>query len=125
MCLHLETSSKSKKADKPIVVYKLLTYKRGKALSWVHEYYYKPNTLQPKVKINKYSNYVEDGYHSRKNFFGQINNAVFVIPKGAEYYEGKENWSTIDNYVSDTIIYVGYVLNPLTWVKLIYYKWIR
>jgi len=125
MCLTLKSDANIKKTDKPIVVYKYLKYLNGMGFSLVERYYYQPNILQPKVKMYRKHNLVYDGYHSRKKLSDEFNNAVFVIPKGAEYYEGGENGSNVVNYVSNTIIYVGHAMNPLTWFKLIYYKWIR
>jgi hypothetical protein len=124
MCLHL-LNDEVKKTEKPIVVYKKLNYKNGLAKSYHYRFNYVSGILQPKVKLRPVygDSSIEDGYHSRKKNIDS--NAVFVIPKGVDYYEGFENYSTIRNYVSETIIYVGHKLNPLTWFKVIYYKHIR
>lgn len=53
-----------------------------------------------------------EGFHSRKEPIkrGYENSSplgVFIIPKGSTYWEGKENDTDIDNYLSTHIVYMG------------------
>jgi len=50
---------------------------------------------------------VEEGYHSRNDSSIKDKTHLFMIPKGTKYITGGENSSDRDNYVSETIIYLG------------------
>ena len=130
MCLELKTSRLEVKIAKNTIV----CYKHGIVSKGVYEspcqyYKYKNGVLQPKVKLDirksdyKDNAWVNDGYHSYINFFDK-GDQVFLIPKGAEYIEGGDNEivEKHDVYVSDQIVWIGNKWNPITWLKVLFYK---
>lgn len=125
MCL---TDFKEKKvADTNIISYKngglrwpLFGRFVSQCISW--EYTYKRYSLQEiviNVKPHRYTSEIYEGYHSRKYPFSGMQ--IFIIPKGSEYYEGKENHEK-KGYVSSQIIWIGSILNPINWLIALYYK---
>ena len=128
MCL--ERPSEKKVAEKDIFCWKQLKGFNGKSL--IQEYKYVQGVIQPRVEIivHRNSNTVEEGYHSwveqePKDQLGRSYRKklkhLFVIPKGTTYYEGLENGGPA-GYVSETIVYLGHVYNPLTWLRMLKYK---
>ena len=127
MCL--ERASEKKVAEENIFCWKKLDF-RGRSI--VQEYQYQPGVVQPQVNINvKHSSReIEQGYHSwvdqeRTDRYGEKHtekvNHLFVIPKGTAYYEGLENGYRL-GYTSETIVYLGHVWNPLTWLRKLKYE---
>lgn len=127
MCL--ERPSEKKVAEKNIFCWKQLQGFNGKSL--IQEYIYRPGAVQPKVNIRIYRNQlIEEGYHSwvdqePKDRYGNSYRHkvfhLFVIPKGTVYYEGLENGGAT-GYASETIVYLGHVYNPLTWLRKLKYE---
>lgn len=126
MCL--ERVSEKKVAEENIFCWKMLGTK-GRSLIW--EYKYEPGVIQPRVEIEKklYDGGIEEGYHSwvdqePKDRFGCSRRRkvyhLFVIPKGTVYYEGLENGGAV-GYASESIVYLGHVYNPLTWLRKLKY----
>lgn len=122
MCFNIaENFPKPLVAKRNITVYKstfvdpvsVREDKKGNFLSTWQSYVYKPEELQPKVKLKKERNdfydgsIINQGYHSftslPKWHGTEIIYGVFVIPKGTKYY--------VDPFggerVSETIIYKG------------------
>jgi hypothetical protein len=127
MCL--EKASEKKIAEKNIFCWKKLRH-NGESL--IQDYKYVVNVIQPKVNIIvKYgSREIEQGYHSwvdqkQKDFYEaktlQNLHHLFVIPKGTVYYEGLENGRR-PGYTSETIVYLGHIWNPLTWLRKLKYS---
>jgi len=124
MCL--ERPSTKKVAEENIFCWKQLQGFNGKSL--LQEYKYKPGVVQPQVQIEIWGEaggIIEAGYHSwvdqePKNRYGNPYRDkvqyLFVIPKGTVYYEGLENGGAT-GYASETIVYLGHVWNPLTWLR--------
>ena len=125
MCL--ERPSEKKVAEKNIICWKRLSL-GGKSI--IQEYQYRAGKVQPQVDIKVYRSIVEAGYHSwvdqqRIDSWGQSHGEkakhLFVIPKGTVYYEGLENGGPL-GYTSETIVYLGHVNNPLTWLRKLKYE---
>ena len=127
MCL--ERVSEKKVAEKNIFCWKRLG-NFGKSL--IQGYKYKTGVLQPQVEIKVREMYmtIEEGYHSwveqePKDRFGRPYREkvshLFVIPKETVYYEGLENGGAV-GYASESIVYLGHVYNPLTWLRKLMYE---
>lgn len=127
MCL--EGISEKKVAEENIFCWKRL--KRSSGKSYLRNYVYKPGILQPRVIIQPlYGRYsrggtIEAGYHSWVELQPKSRSGypysfkalyLFVIPKGTVYYEGSENGDA-KGYASESIVYLGHIYNPLTWIR--------
>src|SRR5690606_24657351 len=110
-------------ANKPIIVYKDLYSNRS-----LHQGY---NYFPMKINTVSLHNIVNDirhdcvnfGFHSRLDAGKRSrNNSVFVIPEGARYIPGKESANGFDNYVSNSIVYIGKRGRLFTWWRLFRFK---
>ena len=106
MCLTSPNEFKFKIAEKDIICFKTLERNN---ISTITEYRYIKGIKNPIVDII-FIGYadgfrINEGYHS--NIENENCNALFIIPKGTKYTEGFNNLSTIKNYVSETIIFIG------------------
>lgn len=127
MCL--ERASEKKVAGENIFCWKRLQGFNGKSL--IQDYKYKTGVIQPQVNIKvSRSEIIEQGYHSwveqePKDRYGSPYrdkvSHLFVIPKGTVYYEGLENGGAV-GYASESIVYLGHVYNPLTWLRKLKYE---
>jgi len=116
-------------AKKSILVYKRLCYYQSGARSEHMHYLWQRYKKQPIIKLKPIKNWsyweIYEGYHSRKSgkyqHLSDRPNAIFVIPKGTRYIEAKENSSSVDNYVSENLIFIG-KMNIITWLiaKIVY-----
>ncbi len=133
MCFDVVSTSKRKVAEKPIICYKRhitdnSTNWKVKGIFYTN-FWYKRFRKTPKVELEvkvrkvQYSGLVEiesevgvieEGYHTNNRDI--IINAVFVIPKGTQYYENDFE------RVSEQLIYLGKPDNWLTKLALWYYK---
>lgn len=118
MCL--TSPSELKITNKNIICFKYPTKVKGGKFYPLNQvsFFYEKNKITEKVNLKKYNSVVYEGYHSYKDYLDVsiFLSHLFIIPKGIEYYEGKFNFDKdIDNYVSSQIIWVGHILNPLTW----------
>ena len=127
MCL--ERVSEKKVAEENIFCWKMLQGFSGK--SYIQDYKYKTGVVQPRVEIRKtrHDGVIEQGYHSwvhqePTDRFGRSDRKkvshLFVIPKGTVYYEGLENGGAL-GYASESIVYLGHIFNPLTWIRKLKY----
>jgi len=120
MCLSIDSKTEIKTNPKNKFVFKCLTSSWIGYTSEFEGYRYKSDlTPEKEVTLKIHDETVSRGYHSWKNlmghgFFGA--NFLFVIPKGAKIVEGKQH-DLEPGYVSSTIICVGHLLNPATYIK--------
>lgn len=127
MCLIVLTRKNSFETTKrPIICYKKLSGNN----SIYTNYVYLKNVENPIVKLEKKELYysrskvcIEEGYHSWVYPISMEHAAtdVFIIPKNTEYICGTVNGES-KGYVSENIIYVGKIWNPVTWVNVLKYK---
>lgn len=76
-----------------------------------HDFRYKRFQKQENVELSPKYGTINRGYHS----FSGFGLSMFVIPKGATYYQGNhENQG--DGYTSSSIIWIGSVFNPVNWL---------
>lgn len=120
--------SQFKKLSKSKIVFKTI---KGKGESLYYSFKYKPLI---KNSVDLYDiisdSYIGNeeicldyGFHSRPNLLGIcFNNSIFIIPKGSNYIEGSEN-SVRKGIVSDNIIYIGHIFNPITYFRLLFKKY--
>lgn len=113
MCLNLKEDAEVKIAEENIACYKSL-YNGGRSVHTNFHYInYRVNrdvVLSPRRPRFGRTRELDEGYHSRKNNNRDSKKHLFVIPKGAQYFEGmenRENLAYLDGYVSSTIIYIG------------------
>lgn len=139
MCLYVKKDQEFKIAKTAIVVFKhgCRTYAGGLHTTYQYASYYK-DKLNPVVNVQvndinvgteRYPYAVERGYHSFVSLLDCIADAsndpsLFVIPVGTRYIEGIFSISPSKktrNIVSEQIVYLGSVWNPLNWLK--YFKY--
>lgn len=132
MCLTV-----NKKLDSPLIADKqIIVFKNGDFKipffpfqSFFLEYSYRRFKIQKKVDLWKERKYytnetyiVDRGYHSfnRPIMHNNLDLSVFVIPENSKYYEGYDNDDeNIKARVSESIVWVGNILNPITWITLL------
>jgi len=133
MCLEL--ISERKIAQRPILVYKSgwkYTDHNGHGTKFgckyrgMYEYKEGPapliNPFGPDFRFHPLQ--IDEGYHSYASlwscFFrrGGCDVGLFIIPKGAAYYTGK-NHDLTDGYASDSITFVGF-FSPLNYLKTLW-----
>ncbi len=114
MCLNITKEAQEQKAISNIPVYKSLTFFNRSVHTDFRYWRFKKNKLvMLGLMVKRYSiliREINEGYHSRNNKNDSKKNYLFIIPKGAKFYEGSENdtdLTVIDGYVSNTIIYIG------------------
>lgn len=140
MCLVIDTKKYKMEENEPfdsipnittkdIIVYKKLC-SDNTPLSYSHLFNkYIRLKHNKKVTLGIYNDCIEEGYHSWKNIinkqlyttFPRFANSLFIIPKNTLYFEGLEN-RVNPGYVSETIIYLGRIWNPITYILLLCYK---
>lgn len=121
MCIYIKPEdNKPIIAEENIICYKSLNHNKISEFKNYKYYRYKVNNA--KIDISETfissnpSSYIysgNSGFHSRLDKI--FNNSIFIIPKGATYYKGFENYQWIafelrllePNYISNKIIYVG------------------
>ncbi len=112
MCLYIKENVVKEIAIVNIPVYKQLS-KDGRSLMANFYYFRFWRNFKVNLKIihDRFGYSLEQGYHSRMWNSVRSKDYLFIIPKGAEYYRGKENSHSSlaqeDGYISNTIIYVG------------------
>lgn len=132
MCLYTK-DARTKTAKTAIICYKVGYRRVGDFMSSVYGHRYVKDGTTPTVKlgISRYLLHeVNKGYHSYKYLLRAIMDTsitnyaveVFLIPKGAEYIQGKVNGNEGTGYVSTSIIRIGSWWNPNTWWKVTKYK---
>lgn len=111
MCLNIRQKEKVQIAEKNIPCYKHLNSRNRTVAQYHHYTRFKRN---PKVYFgiqNNAARRVNEGYHSRMLVNSETKSHLFIIPKGSEFYEGRENSSSLelglDGYVSNRIIFIG------------------
>ena len=111
MCLYIKENTVKVIATVNIPAYKQLS-KNGNSL--MMDFYYYKFWKNWKVKLNihqdRFGSSLEQGYHSRMSNNSKCKDHLFIIPKNAEYYIGRENshlFGIENGYVSNTIIYLG------------------
>ncbi len=121
MCFELTKTGKKLIATEDIICYKCLKYPcitakgtlptRGYSDIWGPYCYVigrRPKTLKlvPKESRHTKMSSIYEGYHSyTKPFKNRLINAVFMIPKGAEYYKNGRT----GHYVSSDIIFIKWM----------------
>ncbi len=64
---------------------------------------------------------VDEGYHSYKDLSSYNRKGVFIIPKGAKYFEGNHNgWD--EGYTSSQLVYMGEATNSQTEINITTFK---
>lgn len=115
MCLYILRDQKKQIATENIPCYKEL-YSNGKTTARNFRYI----VFQKNDKVHLFPRQLysssgkmelERGYHSRLINSVQMKTHLFIIPKGSEYYMGRENDTDFekpsDGYVSNNILYIG------------------
>jgi len=121
MCLYLKNESTAKVAPYNIICYKRLRFEN---ISDSMGYQYKKRVKQPVVEIiidksSETTSTIDQGYHSRNEQSIDHGNELFMIPKDTKFYVGGENNNKTDNYVSETIVFLGNNNRFNRW----YYTW--
>lgn len=129
MCL--ENSQFLGTAESNIIVYK--TGCKGSNRTFYPKYHsdfqYSMDISAPHVSVDlREDGSINHGYHAYRNVFaaffdGLFDNqaGIFIIPKGTKYWKGDFAAGRNNNYVSETLIYVGR-LNPINYLKALFYK---
>ncbi len=131
MCLTIKSDAKICEAEKNIICFKRGMIKWGgfnPFYQYSFEYFQSKQTKKVELTLRSRwdgasSAEIDEGYHSYpeiSNWKVGKCNGVFIIPKGTKYYKGLDNDSEITAYVSESLIYVGSIKNPLTWLKIIF-----
>jgi hypothetical protein len=130
MCLTSPTELLVSTAEKNIICFKngyVYRFKFHPSHYSSFKYIKGKSTKQVELKIlsdrfNKFA--VEEGYHSstKANNEDDSYDHVFLIPKGTKYIKGFNNYSSENNYVSETLVWMGYKFNPITWLRVWLYK---
>lgn len=119
MCL--DNISERKIAQKPIIVFKS-GFPQGEDFASRYEgHLYKKGPAKPIEDFNPVGVLyprIEPGYHSYRSWWKcrihkheSTKVGIFVIPKGAAYYEG-ENHDETPGYASDSIEFLGFFSIP-------------
>lgn len=134
MCLEILYPEGCTSCPPPIIAKKaVVCYKTGYRLSKntfspkVMRFIYKKGKITEKVSLRPYDYRfyctIEEGYHSFIKYSSGDSTELFIIPKGSRYYKGGVNQFTdVDGYVSDRIIWVGSKYSLITWFKVLLYK---
>ncbi len=109
MCL--TNPSKQKIAEEDIICFKKLVFtlsnNKKNALSEHMGFVYEKGVFEKEVEIEfNVHNQIQRAYHSYVRNESRAN-AIFIIPKGAIYYTGKDNYEQTPVMASNTIMYWG------------------
>lgn len=123
MCLTVNTFE-IKTAEKDIVVYKNLNNGESSMQRFTYKRFKHNFNIPIKLESTRFGvPRVNQGYHSfltpqAYSYNSESTNSVFIIPKGTQYVEGFYNTTSIPNYVSSDIIYIGHSSDPITYIAL-------